>query len=155
MGQPVALSDIAPIIDQARDCAVEYYRLTRKPLGITGEVGEFEAARLLGLTLLAARSPGYDAIAPDGRKIQIKARLFDPTVRLTGQRVGSIKVASEFDAVVLVMLDLAYQPWIIWEASRTAVIDALLAPGSKSRNERGAMSVVKFRSIAAEVWRRE
>jgi hypothetical protein len=31
---------------------------------------------------------------------------------------------------------------------------ALAAPGSKSRNERGALAVAKFKSIAVEVWRR-
>ena len=31
------------------------------------------------------------------------------------------------------------------------VIEVLQAPGSKSRNERGAMSISKFKSIAKEV----
>ena len=62
------LRTLGQIIDQARDAAVAYYRLTGKSLGITGEVGEYEAARLLGLTLAEAREPGYDAIGPDGCK---------------------------------------------------------------------------------------
>jgi hypothetical protein len=41
------------------------------------------------------------------------------------------------------------------EATRAAVEDALMEPGSKARNERGALSVSKFKSIGIEVWNRE
>ena len=154
MGQPVSLDEIAPLLDAARDAATAYYLLTGKPLGITGEIGEYEAARLLGLQLVSARTPGYDAIGPDDRRIQIKARMFDPSKPLGGQRMGSIKQDSDFDTVMLVMLDMAYQPWVIWEAQRDGVLSALSLPGSISRNERGALAVAKFKSIATEVWRR-
>lgn len=62
------------MIEQARAVAVDYYRLTGRPLGVTGEIGEYDAARLLGMTLVAARMAGYDAIKPDGTKVQIKTR---------------------------------------------------------------------------------
>jgi hypothetical protein len=153
--QPVSLEEIAPLLDAAREAATAYYRLTGKPLGITGEIGEYEAAKLLGLTLVSARTPGFDAIGSDGRRIQIKARMFDPARPLGGQRMGSIKQGSEFDTVMLVMLDTSYMPWAIWEAEREPVLTALAAPGSKSRNERGALAVTKFKSIAVEVWPRQ
>lgn len=155
--EPVAVSldEIGPLIEAAKQTAKRYYALTGKPLGITGEVGEYEAARLLGLTLLDARSPGYDAIDAQGRRIQIKTRMYDPGKALGGQRMGAIKAASIFDEVMLVMLDMDYSPWIIWRAGRGQVLDALAAPGSKSRNERGALSVSKFRSFAEPVWVRE
>lgn len=150
---PVSLDKIAPLLDAARDAATAYYRLTGKPLGITGEIGEYEAAKLLGLKLASARTPGYDAIWPDGRRIQIKARMFPRNKPLGGQRMGSIKRTSDFETVMLVMLDEAYQPWGIWEAVREVVCRELDLPGSKSRNERGALAVAKFISIATEVWR--
>jgi hypothetical protein len=152
--QPPSLEEIAPLLDAARAAATAYYLLTGKPLGITGEIGEYEAAKLLGLTLVSARTPGYDAIGPDGRRIQIKARMFNPGQPFGGQRMGSIKAGSIFDTVMLVMMDTAYEPWVIWEAQRDVVLAALEAPGSKSRNERGALAVAKFKSIAREVWRR-
>ncbi|UEM04729.1 hypothetical protein JL101_004620 [Skermanella rosea] len=62
------------ILERAKQAAVEYYALTGKPLGITGEMGEYLAAKILGLQLAEARAPGYDAIDDDGRRIQIKAR---------------------------------------------------------------------------------
>ena len=154
MVQPVSLEEIAPLLDAAREVATAYYRLTGKPFGITGEIGEYEAAKLLGLTLVSARTPGYDAIGPDKRRIQIKARMYPDDKPLGGQRMGSIKANSVFDTVMLLMMDNNYQPWVIWEAQRAPVLAALEAPGSKSRNERGALAVAKFKSIATEVWRR-
>lgn len=152
--QPVALEEIAPLIDAAREAAIAYHRLTGKPLGITGEIGECEAAKLLGLKLVPARTPGYDAIGPDGRRIQIKARVFPHDKPLGGQRMGSIKTGGTFDTVMLIMLDAAYLPWVIWEAKREVVLAALSAPGSRSRNERGALPIAKFKSIAAVAWQR-
>lgn len=151
---PISLASLSDLLERAREIATAYYRLTGKPLGITGEIGEYEAARIMGLSLVDARMPGYDAVGADGRRIQIKARMFAPDRTLGGQRLGRIKPDSEFDTVVLVMLDAEYQPWVIWEAQRTVVLDALAAPGSRSRNERGALSISKFRSLADEVWRR-
>ena len=38
------------------------FLLNGKALGITGEVDEYEAARILGVELTPARQAGYDAI---------------------------------------------------------------------------------------------
>ena len=46
---------IRAVLDRAKDAAVEYYDLTGKPLGITGEIGEFYAAECLDLELAEAR----------------------------------------------------------------------------------------------------
>jgi hypothetical protein len=53
-----------------------------------------------------------------------------------------------------VLLDENFDAFEIHEADRAAVIAALSAPGSKARNERGALAVSKFKSIGQEVWRR-
>jgi hypothetical protein len=153
--QTVSLAEIAPLIEQARRVAVQFYRLTGKPLGITGEVGEYEAARLLNLSLLTARSKDFDAICPAGRRVQIKARMVRPDVSIGGQRVGRIKKTAVFDAVVLVLLDLDYQPWSIWQVPHSNVMEALNKPGSRSRNERGALGIGAFTRLGKEVWRRE
>ena len=47
---------IETILKEVKPLAVEYHDVTGKPLGVTGEISEFEAARLLDLELLAARS---------------------------------------------------------------------------------------------------
>jgi hypothetical protein len=55
--------------------------LTGKPLGVTGEIAEYEAARILGPALTLARQAAYDAIErKDGkvRPLQIKGRCVSP-----------------------------------------------------------------------------
>ena len=141
------------IIQAAKVIAKQYRQLTRKPLGITGEIGELTAANILGLTLTPARQPGYDAIRLDGSietKIQIKSRVvLDGANR--GQRLGRIRLDREWDSVILVLLDEDFEPLKIYEANRLKVTEALLEPGSKAR-ERGALSIGKFKSIAELVW---
>ena len=141
------------ILAAAKKLALEYRALTGKPLGITGEVAEYEAARLLGVELTPARHAGFDAIRPgDGKRLQIKGRCILPGAK-PGQRLGSIDITKEFDAVLLVLLDANFDATEIYEADRGAVVAALTAPGSKSRNERGALGVSKFKSIGRQVYR--
>jgi hypothetical protein len=148
---------IMNVLKQAKSLALTYRQLTGKPLGITGEVAEYEAARILkGLTLAPARTPGYDAIEElDGmsRKLQIKGRCLLPGCK-PGQRIGKIDIAKDFDAVLLVVLNEALEATAIYEADRDAVVAALTAPGSKSRNDRGALGLGKFRSIATLRWQK-
>jgi hypothetical protein len=54
--------DIIGILAEAKRISQKYRAATGKPLGITGEVAEFEAARILGLELTPARQAGFDAI---------------------------------------------------------------------------------------------
>ena len=148
---------VMDILREAKRLAQEYRTLTGKPLGITGEVAEYEAARLLGVELTPARQAGYDAIeqiAGTTRRLQIKGRCMLPGCK-PGQRVGSIDAKKEWDAVLLVLLDENFEAMEIYEAERVDVLAALSAPGSKARNERGALAVSKFKSIATLRWRRK
>jgi hypothetical protein len=151
MGEP---RDEAAILAEVKSLAVEYYALTRKPLGVTGEIAEFEAARCLGLELEGARSPGYDAVRMvDGehQTIQIKGRW--KRAGTGWGKVPSINTTKPFDYVMLVLLKGdGYTLHGIWEMPRQRVIEILDAPGSRSRNERRAMNVAKFCAEAARVW---
>lgn len=140
------------MLERARAAAIEYYRLTGKPLGITGEIGEYEAARLLGLKLSAAREAGYDAINPDGHRYQIKVPCINESGLRKSQRLGSIKLTHPWDSVLLVILDMDFRATGIWQAERDAIAAAIAAPGSKARNERGALAVSKFKSIGRKIW---
>ena len=62
------MNEIAEILSEAKSLAKKYRMLTGKPLGITGEVGEFSAAQILGLELAEARQSGYDAIRYENEK---------------------------------------------------------------------------------------
>ena len=145
--------EIKRILGSAKTLAVEYYKLTNKPLGITGEIAEYEAARLLGLELCPARTEGYDALWPQKEdiKVQIKGRCLQQDSK-RGQRVGSIKLKKAWDIVVLVLLDEDLNATAIYQAGRPEITIALKEPGSKSRNERGALSIEKFKSIGFQIW---
>ena len=147
---------ILEILCEAKRLAQEYRALSGKPLGITGEVAEYEAARHLGVELTVARQAGYDATEiEDGvrRRLQIKGRcLLDQSKR--GQRLGSIDTKKEWDSVLMVLLDSDFEATHIFEAERGAVLKALSAPGSKARNERGALSISKFKAIGVLRWAR-
>jgi len=148
------MDQVAEVLAEAKELARKYRRLTGKPLGITGEVAEFAAADLLGLDLADARQAGYDAVRRVNGvdvKIQIKGRCI-PSGAKPGQRLGSIRLDHEWDTVLLVILDEDFEVRSIYEAERPDIENALLAPGSKARNERGALAVAKFKSIGREVW---
>jgi hypothetical protein len=143
---------IAEILVRARTVAIEYYCLTGRPLGVTGEIGECEAVRLLRLELAQVREAGFDA-KEGRRRLQIKSRCIPVIAKtLSGQRIGSINTEKRWDAVLLVLLNHQFRPIAIYEASRAAVCRALAAPGSKARNVRGSLTVAKFKSIGRKRW---
>ena len=151
MNEPFDLSTLDGTIEAAKAVARRYREFTGKPLGITGEVGEVLAARLLKLKLAEARQEGYDAVAPDGRRVQIKSRCILPNAK-PGQRLGSIRLDHEWDTVALILMNQNFKPLAIYEADRAVVKRELLRPGSKARNERGALSVSKFKTIGKLQW---
>ncbi|MDA0928355.1 MAG: hypothetical protein O2861_09755 [Proteobacteria bacterium] len=151
------MSEIEEILSEAKSLAKKYKKLTGKPLGITGEIAEFVAAQCLGLELAEARQSGYDATRLENGKevkVQIKGRCIRKNTN-PGQRLGKIRLDTEWDTVLLVLLDEDFEPVSMIEAARPEVEEALLAPGSKSRNERGALGIAKFKSIGTEVWSHE
>lgn len=148
--------EVYQILSEAKVLARRYYNLTGKPLGVTGEVAEYEAARILGLELELARQAGYDATETrDGLilRIQIKGRYFSSR-QMRGGRVGSIDLKQPFDTVLLVLLDVDYNAFQIYEATRSAVEALLTRPGSKARNERGSVGISQFKAISSLRWKR-
>lgn len=145
---------ILRLLAKAKRIAREYREVTGRPLGIAGEVAEYEAASILGLQLADARQAGYDAIwRRRGRKdrVQIKGRCtLDGSKR--SQRVGSIGLSKDWDVVLLVLMDGNFDTLEIHEAGREAIEKALSAPGSKARNERGSLAVSKFKSLGRKIW---
>src|SRR5512137_1576360 len=117
----VNLEEIGKLIAKAKTLARRYRELTGRPIGITGEVAEYEAARLLGLDLADARQAGYDAIRRKGKveeHLQIKGRCI--LTNNPGQRLGKIDLKHRWDAVLLVLLDVNFEPTAIYEAKREA-----------------------------------
>jgi len=54
--------------------------------------------------------------------------------------------------VVLVLMNELFEPYAMYEAGREPIEAALTKPGSKARNERGALAITKFISIGRKVW---
>jgi len=146
------------LITEARRIAADYRRATGKPLaGVTSEVCQYDAARLLDLELGQGTGAGYDAIgrgSREGLKIQIKGRaIFDESK--SGQRIGQLKLEQEWDSVVLVLMDENLEPYEIYEATRDEIVAAIGDDLSSKRNKRGIMSVAKFKAIGQLAWTRE
>ena len=136
---------IREILATVKPLAAEYYELTGKPLGVTGEVAEYVAADILGLTLVPARTVGYDALRGTER-IQIKGRAYGAKAK-PGQRMSRIKLEAPCDTVLLVLLDNAtLEAREMWEAQYESVCECLRRPCSKAR-ERGALSVSTFKHL--------
>jgi hypothetical protein len=142
------------LLQQAKDLAKRYRDLTGRPLGITGEIAEAEAARLLNLELAPARNAGYDAVRRTTagiERLQIKGRVLHPQGGI--ERVGSINKDKEWDSVLLVILDQNYNAANIYEASRDVLIKEMTRSGSDAKaRARGALIVGSFCKLARQVW---
>ncbi len=146
------LEKIGQILERARKATIEYYSITGKPLGITGEIGEYLGAKELGLKLAQAREPGFDAKDKKGNLIQIKSRSIPRSKRITGQRLGSICLDHQWDKVLLVLMDKHFEAVAMHIANRPEIERALKKPGSKARNIRGTLAITKFINIGKQVW---
>ena len=144
------------LIAQARTLAAEYRRTMGKPLpGISNEIAEHDAVKLLQLEPRAEGVVGFDAIDPGrgGKRIQIKSRtIFDESK--SGQRIGQMKLDKDWDSVVLVLMDEDYAPYEIYEAERDDILE-FVGKSSGNRSKRGAMSVARFKIIGRLAWTRE
>ncbi|MCU7875414.1 MAG: hypothetical protein KZQ84_01195 [Candidatus Thiodiazotropha sp. (ex Lucinoma borealis)] len=144
------------LIAQARVLAAEYRRTMGKPLpGISNEIAEYDAVKLLNLEARTQGEGGYDAIDParGDKHIQIKSRtIFDESK--SGQRIGQLKLDKDWDSVVLVLMDEEYEPYEIYEAERDDILE-YVDKSSSSRAKRGAMSVARFKIIGRLAWTRE
>lgn len=156
--RPPNKARVGRLIGAAKKLAKQYRRETGRPLGITGEVAEYEAARLLRLEMAPVRQAGFDVYRRKGKKIvdklQVKGRCV-PQGAKPGQRLGSIKLEKDWNGVLLVLLDEDLEPTAIYEARRPQIKKAIQEPGSRARNERGALGVGKFNAIGRLRWRRQ
>ncbi|MCF6283124.1 MAG: hypothetical protein L3J28_13140 [Candidatus Polarisedimenticolaceae bacterium] len=153
---PLKVYAVDKLIAQARQLAADYRRTMGKPLpGISNEIAEHDAIRLLKLEPKPEGEMGYDAINPrkNNCRIQIKSRtIFDETK--TGQRIGQIKMEQEWDSVVLVLMNKEYEPYEIYEAKRDDLEESA-NKSSSNRAKRGALSIARFKIIGHLVWTKE
>lgn len=152
--QNCSIRGVSEILADVKRLAVEYYQITGKPLGVTGEIAEFEAARLLDLQLAPARTPGFDASGTgqrNGKKIQIKGRW--KLEGRDGTKVPRINFDHEFDTVVLVILrGPEFKPAEIWEADRKSIETLNKKKGCTKKGKLKKLSVSEFKKAAIQVW---
>ncbi len=155
----MTIYSVDTLIAQARTLAAEYRRATGKPLpGVSAEIADNDAARLLDLELVKDETLGYDAVGRRspraGKRIQIKSRtIFDESK--SGHRIGQLRTNQEWDSVLLVLMDDNYEPFEILEAEREALLAVIAEAETSKRAKRGLLSVAKFKAIGQLVWTRE
>ncbi len=133
------------LLGTVKDLAREYYELTGgRSLGVTGEVAEYEAARLVGVRLAPVRQSGFDAWR-DGEKLQIKGCCVSRSE--ASWRMGAVRLDREWDWVLLVLMNRRYDAYEIWDADRETLTPALEDLGSRG------MPVKHFKQVGRRLWR--
>ncbi len=135
------------VLNDIKELALEYRKLTGRSLGITGEVAEYEVCRILKLTLARGGQAGYDAKDEDGKTYQIKGRCIQQG-GFNGHRIGKILPHHKFDAVLVVIMDANLDATHVYQAERDDVIKLI---GAMGENIRG-IPVPRFVKIAKLVW---
>ena len=144
------------LIEQTRKLAAEFRRTTGTMLPVSGEIARYDVAHHLGLELTQDSSAGFDAIGQDereGMRIQIKSRVVGDAVR-RGHRIGQLNPGGDWDLVIVSLMDDAFEPLEMYEATREDIVGAIEGANGK-RSKRGALSVAKFQIIGRLVWTRE
>jgi len=144
------------LMEQARSLAANYRKTTGKTLaGVSGELAVYDAIRLLKLQSVEDNLP-YEAIGSEDAgdlendKIQIKGRTMFSDSK-GSPRIGQIKASEHWDSVVLVLMNDEYQPYEIYGIDRES-LEENAASKESNRGKRGAMTVARFKKIAALVW---
>lgn len=149
------IKGIKPMISGIKKAAAKYYDVTQRPLGVTGEIAEYEAITRLKLHPVPPREKGRDAYRLIGKKkkyVQIKGRVTQPDSK-SGQRVGTLKPENNnWSTAVLVLMNEKYEPYEILEVSRKALKAYMKKAKGKAVKERGQISVERFRSLTEKVW---
>jgi len=142
------------LMAETRRLAAEYRRTTGKTLAVSGEIAIFDAVRLLGLQAVNEEGLGFDALELDDkppRRLQVKARVIFDEAR-SGQRLGALRTDQPWDAVLLVLMNEAYEPVEIWEAERVPLLAAIEETSASARAKRGPLSVARFKHLGRLVW---
>jgi hypothetical protein len=107
---------------------------------LVGSIGEAAAEALFALELVAASSAGHDAIAKDGRKVEIKATY--------GTRGVAIRKTSHATADALIVLRLSRFPEVGHEVVFNGpLVVASHAAGPTQSNGQAPMSLSRLRLL--------
>ena len=111
---------------------------------LVGSIGEAAAEALFDLRLVATSSTGHDAIAGDGRRVEIKATY--------GTRSVAMRKTSHEAATALIVLRLSRSPDLQHEVVFNGPLSvALRASGAIQSNGQAKMSLSRLRELDALV----
>jgi len=132
------------LIENIIDLSLEYKRRFDKNLGITGEVGEYKASRMLKLKRAEGNiNEGFDAIDPNGKKVQIKTRIY-----LHNSERTSAFTNFGFDYALLVLLSDKYEIVEIYKARRKDIQNKIESQSYK----RPALTIRDFKKISKPIY---
>lgn len=151
----MAVYSLDKLIEETRRLAAEFRRTTGTMLPVSGEIARYDVSHHLELQLNNEQNASYDATgtgAREGQRVQIKGRVVGDTVK-SSHRIGQFNTDSEWDLIIVSLMNDDFQPLEMYQATREEIIEAL-NPDS-SRSKRGAISVAKFKIISELVWTSE
>lgn len=132
------------LIENIISLAVMYRQRFGKSLGITSEIGEYKASKLLRLNRAQGNiNQGFDATDSEGKKVQIKSRVYSRSQERTG-----LFNNFAFDYAVLVLMSDKYDIAEIWKASCQTIKEEI----DRQQYKRPSLSIGKFKSIAEKVY---
>jgi len=146
-GRSVEFQDLGndQLMEQIMRLAQEYRKRFGRPLGITAEVGEYLTCRVLNLNREQSHiQQGYDAKDKAGRKVQIKARIYNKGSR---QRTGRFQ-NFDFDYAVLTLLDTDFEPKEIYKVEQ----DKVKATIKQQSYKYPSLTISKFKQIGKRIW---
>jgi hypothetical protein len=132
------------LIENIIGLSLEYKKRFGKSLGITGEVGEYKASRLLNLKRAPGNiNKGFDAIDPKGKKVQIKTRIFSRNSERT-----SAFTNFGFDYALLVLLSDKYEITEIYKARCKDIREKIDSQSYK----RPALTIGNFKKLSKRIY---
>lgn len=151
----MAVYSLDTLIEETRRLAAEFRRTTGTMLPVSGEIARYDVCHHMQFNLAEERCAGYDAIGTGDwadKKIQIKSRVIGECVK-SGHRIGQLNLTSDWDVIMLSLMDNDFEPLEIYALPRDEIENALGSNHKRAR--RGAISVAKCRIIGDLVWTRE
>jgi len=111
---------------------------------LVGSIGEAAAEAMFEISLAPASSAGHDAIAYDGRQVEIKATY--------GSSGVAIRETSHAAAAALIVLKLSRVPGVEHEVLFNGpLVTALQAAGNFGTNGQARMGLTRLRTLDATV----
>jgi hypothetical protein len=106
--------------------AKKYYKVTGKPLGVVGEVGEFVACKFYGGKLNDPRNAGSD-FTKDGNMYEVKTRMIYPATasNFWNGATGNINISDEWNFLIVLILNDDFSIHSMYELSRKIVLKEL------------------------------